>query len=120
MAGNTLIDEEKFGFTTRDGSWKEAKLLEINNAGDTTQPKIAFDSLGNAIAVWEQSDGTSRNIWVNRFTPTSGWINAEKIENDDRGSAESPEVSIDDLGNAIIVWQQSDGIRTNILVNHFK
>jgi hypothetical protein len=28
---------------------------------------VAIDGGGNALAVWDQSDGTRANIWSNRF-----------------------------------------------------
>ena len=119
LVGNTLENEEKYNFTTRDGKWQEAKLLEINNAGDAYSPQVSIDSEGNAIAVWYQYDGMRGNIWANRFTPTSGWSSAEKIENDDSGNADSPQVSMDSEGNAIAVWYQYDGTRNNIWANRF-
>ena len=118
LAGNTLANEEKYNFTTRDGVWQEAKFLDINNTGDGREPQIAFDDVGNAIAVWRQFDGTRYNIWANRFTSTTGWGNTEKIE-DDEGNASSPQISMDTAGNAIAVWSQVDGTIRNILANRF-
>ena len=42
-------------------------MIETNNAGDATKPQIAMDASGNALAVWQQSDGAHTNIWSNRF-----------------------------------------------------
>ena len=51
-----------------DGSsWGTAELIETDNAGDAFDPQVAFDNSGNAIAVWQQFDGTLDNIWANRF-----------------------------------------------------
>ena len=33
-------------------SWGMAELIESDNAGNAEYPQIAFDSSGNAIAVW--------------------------------------------------------------------
>jgi hypothetical protein len=44
-----------------------AALIETDNAGDADNPQIAFDANGNALAVWEQFDGTRYNIWANRY-----------------------------------------------------
>ncbi len=43
-----------------------AALIETD-AGNASNPQIAFDANGNALAVWEQSDGTRSNIWANRY-----------------------------------------------------
>ncbi len=100
-------------------SWGIAELIETDNAGDASSPHIAFDSSGNAIAVWRQYDGTYYNIWVNRFDGTS-WGTAELIETDNAGDAESPQIAFDSSGNATAVWHQSDGTRNNIWSNRFE
>jgi len=49
--------------------WGTAELVETANAGDAGRsalPQIAFDGSGNALAVWEQPDGTRASIWSNR------------------------------------------------------
>ena len=121
LAGNTLGNEEQHNFTTRDGKWQEAKLLEINNAGDAEEPQIAFDTSGNAIAVWRQFDGTRYIILARKFTPNSGWGVEEQIDNKNRGASSKPQIAFDTLGNAIAVWIQrnSNGNNPNIFINRF-
>ena len=79
-----------------------------------------MDSSGNAVAVWQQSDGTRNNIWANRFVPGLGWATAEIIETDNAGDANFPQIATDSTGNAVAVWQQSDGTRNNIWANVLK
>lgn len=67
LSGNPLETDYTWTFTTVDGAWSSAGLIETNNAGDAWNPRIAIDGSGNAIAVWFQSDGTRHNIWANRF-----------------------------------------------------
>lgn len=99
--------------------WGTAVLIETDDAGAASSPQVAIDPQGNAIAVWQQSDGTRRNIWANRFVPGVGWGTAVLIEADDAGSARWPQIAVDPQGNAIAVWQQWDGTRTNIWANRF-
>ena len=47
--------------------WGTAALIEAASGGDAYHPQIALAANGNALAVWEQSDGTHTNIWANRF-----------------------------------------------------
>jgi len=54
------------------------------------------------------------NIWANRFTPAAGWGVAEPIETDNAGDAFEPQVALDPNGDAMAVWEQSDGTRVNI------
>jgi hypothetical protein len=39
--------------------WGTAVMIEPDNQGEAIAPKIAFDGKGNALAVWEQSDGNT-------------------------------------------------------------
>jgi hypothetical protein len=98
--------------------WGSAVMIESDDAGDAVSPQIAVDSAGNVIAVWSQSDGSQTNIWANRFNGST-WSTAELIESDNAGNATSPQIAMDSNGNAIAVWTQSDGTRTNIWANRF-
>ena len=89
--------------------WQTAQLIETGNAGYASRPQIAFDASGNALAVWDQFDGTRRNIWANRYTAGTGWGTAQLIETN-AGDAIDSQIAFDASGNAIAVWQQqSDG-----------
>lgn len=101
-------------------AWRTADLLENSGDGDAEHPQIAVDPDGDAIAVWEQSDGSTLNIYANIFSSDTGtWRGRELIENDDTGDATSPQIAVDDDGNAIVVWQQSDGDAENIYANTY-
>jgi len=99
--------------------WGTAKLIEIDNVGDAWSPQVAVDASGNAVAVWQQSDGTRSNIWANRYVVGTGWGTAQLIETDNAGGALSHQVSVGASGNAVAVWYQSDGTRNNIWANRY-
>ena len=63
--------------------WRVPQLIESDDAGNAQYPQVAFDSSGNAIAVWQQYDGTRFNIWANRYTASGNWGTAQLIETDD-------------------------------------
>jgi hypothetical protein len=69
--------------------------------------------------VWRQSDGTRTNIWANRYVVGTGWGTSTLIETDNVGEANKPQVAMDDSGNAIAVWYQSDGFRLHIWTNRY-
>lgn len=107
-------------YTAGAGTWGTATLVESNSVGSSSHPQIAFDTNGNALAVWDQNDGFRTNIWSNRYTAGTGtWSTAELIETDNAGPADSPQIAIDANGNALAVWEQSDGTRYNIWANRF-
>jgi hypothetical protein len=107
-------------YTASSNSWGSPVLIETDNVGDAADPQIAFDGAGNAIAVWQQSDGTRLNIWANRYTASSNsWGSPVLIETDNVGNAAYPQIAFDGAGNAIAVWTQSDGTRFNIWANRY-
>src|SRR5690606_1592584 len=100
LAGNPLSAEESWSFVTESPSWGNAELIETDNVGAANYPQIAVDAKGNAIAVWQQSDGTRNNIWANRYVVGTGWGVATLIEKDDAGAARNAQVAVDAKGNA--------------------
>ncbi len=100
--------------------WGTAALIETDDTGTAFDPQVAVDGIGNAFAVWAQSDGSRVNIWANRYLAGSGWGTAVLIETDNTDSAYYPQVAVDGGGNAVTVWQQSDGSRVNIWANRYR
>lgn len=105
---------------SRGKTWGTAQLIETDNAGGAGDPRVAFDTAGNALAVWTQGDGTRYNIWANRYTAGSGWGTAQLIETDNASDAGNPQIAIDTAGNALAVWEQFDGTRYNIWANRYQ
>jgi hypothetical protein len=112
-------------FNAGIGTWGAPVLIETNNTGPegVNDVVIAADTVGNAIAVWDQFDGIQRNIFANRYAvATDTWGTAAVIETDNAGLARSVRIAKNPLnGNALAVWTQEDGngLRS-ILGNHFK
>ena len=78
-------------------------------------PSVAFDSSGNAIAVWYQNNGSNLQIYYAHYTAGSGtWSNAATIPGQPANTGFIPQVAFDSSDNALVVWFQSDGIRTQI------
>jgi hypothetical protein len=99
--------------------WGTAVLVETEAVYSAYSPQIAFDASGNALAVWQQWGGKHFDIWANRYAAGSGWGTAVLIEADDAGDAYFPQVAVDSSGNALAVWQQSDGTRPRIWSNRY-
>jgi uncharacterized membrane-anchored protein len=98
--------------------WMTAQLIEAD-AGVASKAQVAVDGSGNAVAVWQQHDGTRFNIWANRYVAGTGWGAAQLIETEDAGGAYGPQVAMDGSGNAFAVWYQSDGTWNNIWSNRY-
>jgi hypothetical protein len=98
--------------------WGAAALTEAAN-GYAADPQVVMDRNGNAIAVWRQHDGTANSIYYNRYVLGTGWGAAGTLLEATNGSADRPQVSIDDNGNAIFVWEQFDGTANSIYANRY-
>jgi hypothetical protein len=118
-AAEQLPSGPRVTFTTADLSWGSATLVENLTAGSAGNPDIQFDGSGNAIAVWHMHDGTRFNIYSNRFTPGTGWGTPQLIEANNAGDASQAQVAVNASGQALAVWQHSDGTLTNIMSNRY-
>jgi hypothetical protein len=109
-------------FSTRDGIWQPAAPLRATplpgGSRDET-PRVVFDSSGNAMAVWPQSNGARRDLVASRFLPATGWSAPQLIEQSDAGDAVSPDIAVDANGNVTAVWRQYDGTRYNAWSSRF-
>jgi len=99
--------------------WSVETRLDSPNLSNAWKARAAMDARGNAIIVWQQSDGGLDSILANRYTANMGWGEAEFVETYSMGSADLPSVSSDPTGNAVAVWQQSDGTVTSILASRY-
>jgi hypothetical protein len=90
--------------------WQRAVLVETDDTGDALLPQVALDTVGNAVAVWQQRDATRYNIWTNRFdVKVPGWGTAELLETNDSGDSFGQQVAADPKGNAFALWSTIDG-----------
>jgi hypothetical protein len=124
--GNTLavweqFDGERFNIWANRKApgqgWGVAQLIETDNAGSAYNPRVAVDSQGNAVAVWQQFDGQHSRIAANRYMVGTGWSTAQWIDAPNTREADAPQVSFDAQGNAVAVWQHKSGQRTRIEAN---
>ncbi len=98
--------------------WGTAELIETDDVGNAGAHQVAIDTDGNAIAVWDQYDGTRRNVMSNRYIPGTGWGTPVSIETGDEGTYD-PQIAIDPDGNAIVVWGQAEDTYHSIWANRY-
>ncbi|OQY71880.1 MAG: hypothetical protein B6D44_11155 [Ignavibacteriales bacterium UTCHB2] len=70
-------------------------------------PSISTDSIGNFVIVWEDERNENSDIYLQQYNFNGIKSNNNLKINDDAGSKDQryPKISIDDLGNFIIVWE---------------
>ena len=92
------------------GSFGEPVDLSASgqNAAD---PQIALDPAGNAIAIWSRSDGTHTIVQAT-VRPAGGAFGMPVDLSASGQSADWPQLAFDQAGEAIAVWQRSNGTRS--------
>ena len=116
--GEVLASPASITFSC-DGRWQTAGTIDSDDVGDAGTVKVAFDTSGNAIAVWAQSDGTHETIWSNRYAPATGWGTPVQVQTSTEDS-NAPAISIDSSGNALVVWDGSpDGVNDYIYASRY-
>jgi len=84
--------------------WSEPISIGSDTLGGIdSYPRLAVDAKSNVVAVWGWAD-----IRTNRYTPSSGWGITEIINTEKSLGADKPQVVVDTLGNALVVWTQPD------------
>jgi hypothetical protein len=131
--GNALIvwyqwDNSKyqvFMSEYRGGAWDHPADLSDNispNGEDGFDPKLAMDNNGNALIVWYQSDGLRNQIFKSEYRGGS-WTHPAGLSDNispDGQDAYDPSTAIDDNGNALVVWYQSDGTDNQIFMSEYR
>ncbi|MBN2401064.1 MAG: hypothetical protein JXN64_01570 [Spirochaetes bacterium] len=105
-------------FIKSSGTWSGPELIENMNTGHASEPQIAVNPQGNAVAVWIQNESGVFNIYANIYTKGSGWAGAGLIDSG-AGQASDPQTIIDTENNVIVVWAQTDGAADNIYANRY-
>lgn len=89
---------------------------------DATRPKVAIDNQGNIVVTWLQSDGA--NVQAFRAEYRLGvWalpVNASDNISPEGQDVMDGEVSMDNNGNTLILWRQSDGANTQIFKSEYR
>jgi hypothetical protein len=80
---------------------------------DGFHPQVAVDSAGDAVVVWERSNGTYRIIEASTRAAGGSWLPPEELSMDGQ-NAFSPQVAVDPAGDAVAVWDRYNG--TNYVI----
>ena len=89
-------------FDAAQSEWNPMERLEVL-PGTVNPPEVLVDDFGVVTAAWAQVGTSSLNVWVSRYSPGSGWSEAEVLM-EDEGNAE-PALAGDTRGSVILVMQ---------------
>lgn len=87
------------------GAWTEPIPIADRLLSEWSQPQIAVDPAGQALAVWTAWDGTSRIIEASAGTIDGGWENPVTISSP---WSDRPQIAMDAGGNAAAVWRGAE------------
>ncbi len=108
-----------------DGTdWSATATNISNNPAQAAQfPQIAFDTTGNALAVWQENNSinSASNIYARYFDGTDWSATATNISNNPDQYAYNPQIAFNTNDNALAIWQEVNSITnlTNIYARHF-
>lgn len=96
-------------YSAATDAWGVMQALETA-VGDCQFPQVATDSLGNAVAIWMQTDGSGiYDIRFSRFSGATASWQAPGLVETDAGDAANPKLAITPNGTTFAVWHQDDG-----------
>ena len=101
----------------QSGGWQASVVITSNALDSSYGPHLAFDSAGNAVAIWQQQTGVGAFAGVNRFDATTGWGSSAAIGNDVPGDVYDPHIAVDGAGNATAIWYQQLASSTSLMGN---
>lgn len=107
-------------YLAASGQWTGAELVETITTHTAYKPDVAIDAAGNVFVIWlqESTDYSTENLMANRYDAASDtWSGPQLLEMDDTATHYPiyfQQVVADDLGNAIVVWTQDDGVQVNL------
>jgi len=109
----------------RGHDWTHPASLSDNISPDgqnAEAPQVAVNNSGKAIIVWSQSDGTAVQIFKSEYGK-SGWSHPLSLGNNispDGQNASSPQVTMDNPGNILVIWKQNDGFNTQLFMSEYR
>ena len=84
-------------------------------------PRVAMSNNGDAIVVWQQGGGNYHETFKSEYRVGS-WIHPESLNDSINiigGSTYLSRVAMDDNGNAVIAWYQSDGTNLQVFKSEY-
>tara|TARA_B100001778_G_scaffold334404_1_gene345633 strand:+ start:45152 stop:53575 length:8424 start_codon:yes stop_codon:yes gene_type:complete len=92
----------------------ESVLTETaSNEGDSSRPRVYYES-GKTYVVWHDSGNANRRqVYFAEYTTEAGWSDPEAIVSEVFDAAH-PDIAVDTLGNAYVVFESSRSDYTDI------
>ncbi|MDH4468755.1 MAG: sialidase family protein [Bacteriovoracaceae bacterium] len=105
-------------------SWDHPSSLSDNISPDgqfAFSAQVAMNNSGEIVITWEQSDGASVQIFYSYFNGFS-WDHPSNLNDNispDGQTAKSPVVAMNNNGEIVITWEQSNGVKNQTFYSYF-
>lgn len=96
------------------GSWSAIKTVSNSGSNPAGNPKVVIDSSGNAVAIWEQSDGSNSLIMSATLDSGAGAWSAPVAVSVAGQNAGSAALAINANEYVVAVWERSNG--SNLII----
>lgn len=98
------------------GTWSNPVVVSPTPMGTTPYvvPDIAADSNGNLYAIWDQSDGTNRRVWISKSSNHGNSWSAPLAISPSNQSSSRAVITIDNANTIFIAWSSDDGSSVKI------
>jgi hypothetical protein len=107
-------------FDARSSKWSTPSQIDNSASTDAVAPVLALERQGGTAVVAWTVHGAADQIWATRYSPRGGWNSPTRISQDGAHDATTPCVAASTNGDAIALWQQSDGTRFDIMSSSFE
>ena len=84
--------------------------------------QVAIDNSGNTVITWQQNGGTSTQIFKSQYRSGS-WTHPSGLSDNisPKGQiATHPDIAMDNSGNTVVAWTQTDGTNFQIFKSEFR
>jgi hypothetical protein len=104
--GGTIIQSSRLA--AGGSGWSTPEQLSVSGFS-SDNPQVAANGSGNAVAVWQQSNGSNSIIRISQSTDGGASWTVPTDLSELGQSAITPEVAVDGSGNAVALWRRSNG-----------
>jgi hypothetical protein len=94
---------------SKTGGWGVAVQLDPGSNNVASSPVVAASADGSAVATWIETVGTRHTARASRMDASGGWSAPVAIDDTTASASDSPQVTLDQQGNALFAWIQSAG-----------
>ncbi|MBI5192272.1 MAG: hypothetical protein HZA08_02385 [Nitrospirae bacterium] len=111
---NGLSHVYSSAYTNSSDTWSEPVVIDVTDGSNSDNPRIIFDSLNRATAVYSKLVDGIPHIFSHQFDWDSGWKTPMRIDGNSTSPASFPEIVMDWQGGALVLFAVPDMVSGQI------